>query len=593
MRKVSELLLIIFSFLILSGCASKERRQILTADNLIVAGLCEGAGELEVRRYVVGASVERREIECVVIGEGEDVIFIIASIHGNESVGTSLVLGLVDYLQEHRCLLDGRKVVLLPVASPDSVYYNCRFNARGVDLNRNFATANRCNSAEFGQRALSEPESRIIKELIEECSPDRIVSIHQGLDCIDYDGPGKALAERMAEYCSLPVNVIGSRPGSLGSYAGGTLGIPIITFEIPWEHEGFNSERLWEDYGVSLVAAVTYPEKVNKEKEMAKDNNSSAFLPKPLDDKWNNWLVGEWEGWATSDKGEHKDWIKAKCGIKIESGLNGQFLIYTSGGDANEMTGEQIQKIKEAMGASDEEIERLQESGFKEMQFHTIDPKTGERIGHLFDSWRCVAKGTGRLEGNKEIMEWEWSSQGQGATSVRIIEKISEDKFTLNHKYTLPDGSKMEDKIEMTRKAALQQKKAVRFNMVGLFVNDLQKTIEFYRDVIGLEVKVIDAPYAEFKHEGISFAVFERAKLGEWLGVTPAYPDGLNGTFELALELPRFEDVDREFDRVVKAGAKPVTKPKDTSWGQRSSVVADPDGNLIEIGSFNRVEKDK
>jgi len=130
----------------------------------------------------------------------------------------------------------------------------------------------------------------------------------------------------------------------------------------------------------------------------------------------------------------------------------------------------------------------------------------------------------------------------------------------------------------------------VRFNMIGLFVNDLQKTIAFYRDVIGIEVKQIDGPYAEFKHDGIGFAVFERAKVPEWLGVTPAYPAGLNGTFELAIDLPHFKDVDREFDRLVKAGAKPVMEPKDMPWGQRSSVVADPDGNFIEIGSFNSEE---
>ena len=185
---------------------------------------------------------------------------------------------------------------------------------------------------------------------------------------------------------------------------------------------------------------------------MAKESGSSSFQPKPLDDEWNNWLIGEWEGWATSDMGEHKDWIKAKCSVKIESGLNGQFVIYRSGSEVGEMTPEQIQSIKDAMGASDEEIERFQHSGFKELQFHTIDPKTGERIGYLFDSMRCIAKGTAKLEGNREIMEWQWSGQGQGATSVRIIEKINDNKFTLNHKYILPDGSKMEDKIEMTRK---------------------------------------------------------------------------------------------------------------------------------------------
>jgi len=95
---------------------------------------------------------------------------------------------------------------------------------------------------------------------------------------------------------------------------------------------------------------------------------------------------------------------------------------------------------------------------FKELQLHTIDPKTGEVIGYLFDSLRCIAKGTGRLEGNKEIMEWKWSVTGHGATSVRIIERINGNKFAINHKYTLPNGNKMEDKVEMTRKKIKTEK---------------------------------------------------------------------------------------------------------------------------------------
>jgi lactoylglutathione lyase len=134
---------------------------------------------------------------------------------------------------------------------------------------------------------------------------------------------------------------------------------------------------------------------------------------------------------------------------------------------------------------------------------------------------------------------------------------------------------------------------AVRFNMIGIFVTDLQKMLAFYRDVIGLEIKQIIGSYAEFEHEGIQLAMFERAKLPEWLGSTPTYPRGLNGTFELALDLPSFKDVDFEFERLVKAGAKEIMKPRDMPWGQRSSVSADPDGNLIEIGSFNKGQENE
>lgn len=65
------------------------------------------------------------------------------------------------------------------------------------------------------------------------------------------------------------------------------------------------------------------------------------------------------------------------------------------------------------------------------------------------------------------------------------------------------------------------------------------------------------------------------------------YPTGQNGTLELSFSLPKFEDVDKEYERVVKAGATPVFPPTDEPWGQRTSYVSDSDGNLIEIGSFN------
>jgi predicted lactoylglutathione lyase len=42
----------------------------------------------------------------------------------------------------------------------------------------------------------------------------------------------------------------------------------------------------------------------------------------------------------------------------------------------------------------------------------------------------------------------------------------------------------------------------------------------------------------------------------------------------------------------VAAGGRPVYAPRDEPWGMHSSMVADPDGNLIEIGSWNRGQSD-
>lgn len=50
---------------------------------------------------------------------------------------------------------------------------------------------------------------------------------------------------------------------------------------------------------------------------------------------------------------------------------------------------------------------------------------------------------------------------------------------------------------------------------------------------------------------------------------------------------PTFADVDKEYSRAVVMGAKPIMEPTTEPWGQRTCYVADPEGNLIEICSFN------
>ncbi len=215
------------------------------------------------QQHIAGKSVENRPIMYYALGQGPEVTFIMAAIHGDESAGAPLVLKLADYLQKNqREFLRGRTVVLLPIANPDGLVRNTRYNANGVDLNRNFDTENRINKKEFGLIALSEPETHVIIRFIKQYNPDRIVSIHQPYGCIDYDGPGQMLANHMAKYCDLPVRKLGALPGSLGSYSGVTLGIPTITFEMQKNDSKLDSEILWQRYGKALLAAITYPEPV-------------------------------------------------------------------------------------------------------------------------------------------------------------------------------------------------------------------------------------------------------------------------------------------------------------------------------------------
>jgi protein MpaA len=245
---------VLFGVLVFAGCVEPVRYPEIVGELPTVV--------FPAQYRIVGTSVQNRPVMCLVLGDGSDATFIMSSIHGNEAAGTPLVRRLAAHLRQHPEMLTGRKVVLMAVANPDGLVNDSRFNAKGVDLNRNFEAANRVNSKETGLTSLSEPEARVIQQLILEYKPDRIVSIHQPLNCIDYDGPARMLADRMGQYCALPVKKLGAMPGSLGSYAGVTLGIPIVTFEMLQADSQLDSETLWQKYGRALLAAILYPDPV-------------------------------------------------------------------------------------------------------------------------------------------------------------------------------------------------------------------------------------------------------------------------------------------------------------------------------------------
>jgi protein MpaA len=209
-------------------------------------------------KTIAGRSAVKRPIHICVLGKGSKKIFIMAGIHGNEPAGIPLVYQLEKHLLNNPELISGKTVILMPVANPDGTLLNTRENANGVDLNRNFPAAGRINSKLFGFSPLSEPESRTIASVIEQYKPSAVISIHQPYGCVDYDGPGRKLANQMSLACSLPFRKLGTRPGSMGAYVGNELNIPIITLELPADIESNSDKWLWNRYSNCLMTAVNF-----------------------------------------------------------------------------------------------------------------------------------------------------------------------------------------------------------------------------------------------------------------------------------------------------------------------------------------------
>lgn len=123
----------------------------------------------------------------------------------------------------------------------------------------------------------------------------------------------------------------------------------------------------------------------------------------------------------------------------------------------------------------------------------------------------------------------------------------------------------------------------------GLLVKDMSTMVRFYRDVMGFEItEGENAQNVYLIKDGTLFMLYERKNFEKMTSKSYQYTQGINGHFEIALYVDTFEQVDKEYHRIVGKGATPVMQPTTEPWGQRTCYVADPEGNLIEIGSFNR-----
>ena len=120
-----------------------------------------------------------------------------------------------------------------------------------------------------------------------------------------------------------------------------------------------------------------------------------------------------------------------------------------------------------------------------------------------------------------------------------------------------------------------------RISVIALGVVDLDRSIRFYRDGLGLPQREGPPGSAYFATSCTWLSLYEREALAEDACVFPqGY--GFRG-FTLAQVVKSRAEVDAQLKAVADIGAKIMSPPKETSWGGYAGYFADPDGYLWEI----------
>ena len=181
----------------------------------------------------LGKSTEGRPIRGRRFGAAGPALLVFGGIHGDEPASVEAVIELATRLE------GTAPVWLLPAVNPDGVTRGSKNSARDVDLNRNFPArsfvAAHAPGYFPGPAPLSEPETRVIAELLARAPISAVVAVHAPFACVNHDGPAAAWAEAVAAACGWPArgDIGYPTPGSLGSWLGIDRGLPVLTLELP------------------------------------------------------------------------------------------------------------------------------------------------------------------------------------------------------------------------------------------------------------------------------------------------------------------------------------------------------------------------
>jgi predicted deacylase len=211
--------------------------------------------------FVLGMSAQGRPIHVVQVGDGERKLVVVGDTHGGPEANTyHLTLQLIDHFRTTPGAVPaGVRLYLIPTINPDGLALDSRFNAAGVDLNRNMNTGmDSCTENDWsptvygaygiisdtgGAYADSEVESRLLRGFLLDASGAIFLHSNAGLvfPAFCEHAPSIAMAQTYAAAAGYEYHRVWERyiiQGGMHDWAG-SLGIAAITPELisPTESE--------------------------------------------------------------------------------------------------------------------------------------------------------------------------------------------------------------------------------------------------------------------------------------------------------------------------------------------------------------------
>jgi catechol 2,3-dioxygenase-like lactoylglutathione lyase family enzyme len=127
-----------------------------------------------------------------------------------------------------------------------------------------------------------------------------------------------------------------------------------------------------------------------------------------------------------------------------------------------------------------------------------------------------------------------------------------------------------------------------RVTVLTLGVNDLERSLAFYRDGLGLPTEGIVGQEFEYGavaffnlENGLMLALWPRTSIARDAGLAPQPPSATE--FTIGHNVNSRDEVDAVLEQARRAGATVVKEASDTFWGGYAAYIQDPDGHLWEI----------